>query len=134
VTPVSLAFRDHVRSGTQDMRPVSATLVAKTQSPGAVGPARGMTIAFRGGNRMDDSSSTPGRKNAYDALIKPGDAITTPDEALWVVEKIEGLDLGVISAYRDSTGQICADVYEPTRTVIPKELAYKVADARQVRR
>jgi hypothetical protein len=43
-------------------------------------------------------------------------------------------ELALVSAYRDSSGRICADAYEPTRTVVPTRYAAKVADARQVRR
>jgi hypothetical protein len=86
---------------------------------------------------MDDSTSPPpdeDRQDEYAALIKPGDAVETPDGALWVVALVADRNLEVTSAFTDSDGQICADVYEPTATTIPKQLARKVADARQVRR
>ena len=75
-----------------------------------------------------------GQEGAYAALIKPGDAVETPDGALWVVEHVGAEELTVLSAHRDGAGQICADTYEQTRTVIPTDFATKVADARQVRR
>jgi len=70
----------------------------------------------------------------YAALVKPGDAVETPDGQLWVVERVADRDLFVTSAFTDSAGQICVDIYEPTATTLPKQLAHKVADARQVRR
>jgi len=84
---------------------------------------------------MEDSTPTPpDNAEIYDALIKPGDAVETPDGALWVVELVGDQNLGVTSAFTDSAGQICVDIYEPTTTTIPKQLAHKVADARRVRR
>jgi len=67
-------------------------------------------------------------------VIKPGDAVETPDGEIWIVTSVLAEDLDVMSAYRDATGLVCADVYEPTRTTIPATLARKVADARSVRR
>ena len=102
---------------------------ATTASPVATAP---------GGDRMDDSTPSPpqdhDREDEYAALVKPGDAVETPDGEIWVVEAVTPQDLAVTSAYRDSSGQIYADVYEPTTTTIPQQLARKVADARQVRR
>ena len=102
---------------------------ALTASPVATAP---------GGDRMDDSTPSPpqdhDREDEYAALIKPGDAVETPDGEIWVVAAVLEKDLDVMSAYRDATGLIYADAYEPTRTIIPAELARKVADARQVRR
>ena len=86
---------------------------------------------------MEDSTPTPpenDREDEYAALIKPGDAVETPDGELWVVDVVGEKDLSVTSAYRDALGIIYADVYELTRTTIPAPLAHKVADARQVRR
>jgi hypothetical protein len=84
---------------------------------------------------MDDSTARPGRKaEEYEALVKPGDAVETPDGELWVVTEVLLEQLALVSAYRGADGRICADVYEATRTVVPAELATKVADARQVRR
>lgn len=85
---------------------------------------------------MSESSEST-RRNAYNALIKPGDAVKTPDGELWVVEEAgfsEEPLLALVSAYRCSDGRICADVYEASRTSVPRELVAKVADARQVRR
>ena len=86
---------------------------------------------------MEDSTPTPpenDREDEYAALVKPGDAVETPDGQLWVVEKVTDRDFFVTSAFTDSAGQICVDIYEPTTTTIPKQLAHKVADARRVRR
>jgi hypothetical protein len=74
------------------------------------------------------------RADDYAELIKPGDAVETPDGQLWVVEKVADRDLFVTSAFADSAGQICLEIYEPTTTTIPKQLARKVADARSMRR
>lgn len=87
---------------------------------------------------MEDSTPTPppdyDREDEYAALIKPGDAVETPDGEIWVVEVITAKALDVASAYRDATGLVYADVYEATHTTIPTALARKVADARSVRR
>jgi hypothetical protein len=84
---------------------------------------------------MNDSTSPdPSQAESYAALVKPGDAIETPDGELWVVDKVLAGQLHLISAYRDAAGRICAEVYEATHTVVPTEKATKVADARQVRR
>ena len=83
---------------------------------------------------MEDSTPTPpDSADAYAALIKPGDAVETPDGELWVVDVVGKETLSVTSAYRDALGLIYADVYELTRTTIPTPLAHKVADARSVR-
>lgn len=111
----------------------AATLTCKR--PGAAATARGMATALVEAIAMQQSSDPgDGKAGAYAALVKPGDAVQTPDDALWVVEHVAAEELAVVSAYRDSAGQICADVYEPVRTTIPKELTSKVADARLVRR
>jgi hypothetical protein len=84
---------------------------------------------------MTDSTDHLGRKaEDYQALIKPGDAIETPDGEFWIVTEVLLETLALTSAYRAADGQICADVHEATRTVVPAEMATKVADARQVRR
>jgi hypothetical protein len=85
---------------------------------------------------MADSTDRPGRKTEqdYQALIKPGDAVETPDGELWVVTEVLAEALALTSAYRDQEGRICADVYEATHTVVTADMAIKVADARQVRR
>jgi len=69
---------------------------------------------------------------AYERNIKPGDAIVTPDEQLWVVERVMLGSLAVTSAFRDSAGVIRRDIVEITSTVIPADHATKVADARSV--
>lgn len=81
---------------------------------------------------MSDSTGSERRKD-YDELIKVGDAVETPDGALWVVEKAPGA-LSPISAYRGRDELVFVDKYEATRTVVPAELVTKVADARRVRR
>lgn len=85
-----------------------------------------------------ESSNEQNRQTeAYAALIKPGDAVETPDGALWVVEAIASTEtpmLALTSAYRSSDGRIYADAYDATHTSVPRELVTKVADARQVRR
>ncbi len=105
---------------------------------GSAAPTASPLATAPGGDRMEDSMPTPppdhDREDEYAALIKPGDAIETPDGEIWVVAAVTSQDLAVASAYRDSTGQIYADVYEPTTTTLPKQLARKVADARSVRR
>jgi len=81
---------------------------------------------------MDDSSRQP-QEAPYQALIKPGDAVETPDGELWVVlGALPDELLQLVSAYRAQDGRIWADAYEPTRTVLAVGLVAKVADARQV--
>jgi hypothetical protein len=61
------------------------------------------------------------RGDAYAALIKPGDAIETPDGALWVVDQVGFGDVPVLaltSAYRSPDGRICADACA-THTACP---------------
>ena len=115
---------------------MSPALLTTNKCPGAIGVARGMTTDT-GGPMYEDSTTPPpdhDREDEYAALIKPGDAVETPDGEIWVVEAVTPQDLAVTSAYHDSAGQIYADVYEPTTTTIPKQLARKLADARSVRR
>lgn len=87
---------------------------------------------------MDNPTPTnPEKAEAYEALIKPGDAIETPDGALWVVDEVGFGDvplLALTSAFRSPAGQIYADTYDATHTSVPREFVTKVADARQVRR
>jgi len=87
----------------------------------------------------DDSTPPQGQEQeaAYAALIKVGDAVETPDGALWIVQQVkaDGDILALASATRASeSGLVIADVIDVVRTQIPTELARKVADARQVRR
>ena len=82
----------------------------------------------------DDTSQVGGKADAYRDLIKPGDAVETPDKELWVVEEIGGGSARLTSALRDSAGQIYLDIYEPITTTVSTEYVRKVADARQVRR
>ena len=76
----------------------------------------------------------PDRPKQYAALVKCGDAVETPDGELWVVEALTADGLALASAYRGRDGEIVADRYEVTRTVVAAELVTKVADVRQVRR
>lgn len=111
--------------------------VLTTSKWGSAAPTASPVATAPGGDHMNDSTSPPpdeDRQDEYAALVKPGDAVETPDGALWVVTLVAESDLGVSSAFTDSAGQICVDIYEPTTTTIPKQLARKVADARQVRR
>jgi len=85
----------------------------------------------------ESSNEANGRVDAYAAHIKTGDAVETPDGALWVVEAIASTEtpmLALTSAYRSPDGRIYADAYDATHTSVPRELVTKVADARQVRR
>jgi hypothetical protein len=82
---------------------------------------------------MENSTSPPGADD-YAALVKPGDAVETPDGELWVVEAVTADALDLASAYRDASGLVIADAIELTRTTVPTTLTHKVADARQVRR
>lgn len=80
------------------------------------------------------SNHCDGRGDTYAALIKRGDAVQTPDGELWVVEEAGADALDVVSAHRESDGRIHVDVYiDVVRTSVPREMAVKVADARQVR-
>ena len=83
------------------------------------------------------TSPPPDPADAYAALIKLGDAVETPDDALWVVTDVgfgEAPMLTLASAYRDAAGRIYADAYEVATTSVPRDLVTKVADARRVRR
>ena len=104
---------------------------------GSAAPTASPVATAPGGDRMKDSTSPPqdhDREDEYAALVKPGDAVETPDGEIWVVAAVMPDDLVLVSAYRDATGLIYADVYEATHTTIPTALARKVADARSVRR
>jgi hypothetical protein len=70
----------------------------------------------------------------YAELIKPGDAVETPDGSLWVVESLSGDDVTLTSAFIDDVGDVYVDRYEPTKTIVPRNYTRKVADARRVRR
>jgi len=80
------------------------------------------------------TNQPPDGAEAYERLVKFGDAVETPDGELWVVEAVLADELVLVSAYRDAVGLVYADPYEATHTVIPRKLARKVADARAVRR
>jgi len=88
----------------------------------------------------DDSTSPPqdhDRVDEYAALVKPGDAVETPDGEIWVVTSVGFGDepvLALASAYRASDEWIYADAYEVAVTSVPRSLVTKVADARKVRR
>ncbi|MDI9600112.1 MAG: hypothetical protein QM323_11585 [Acidobacteriota bacterium] len=83
---------------------------------------------------MHAESIPPDRGAQYAALIKPGDAVTTPDDEVWVVLETFPGALRVIAAARGEDGFFYVDPYEQTETVLPRELVSKVADARKVRR
>ena len=84
---------------------------------------------------QESSEQKNGRAEEYERLIKPGDAVETPDGELWIVLQGEhGVSLALTSAYRDAEGRVHADLGEPVETSVPVEMVTKVADARQVRR
>lgn len=84
---------------------------------------------------MSDSTDSPTGREHYAGHIKVGDAVATPDDALWVVEEIDGEEYRLLSAYHSAKAAwIYADRYEPTRTIVPASFLTKVADARRVRR
>jgi hypothetical protein len=77
------------------------------------------------------------RADVYAALIKPGDAVETPDGEPWVVTGVgfgEEPRLELVSACRGADRRIYADAYDATHTSVPADVVTKVADARQVRR
>jgi hypothetical protein len=78
---------------------------------------------------MPDSTD---RVGDYAAHIKPGDAVQTPDEALWVVDGVREHLLLVTSAFRDREGVIHRDLVERIETALPPDHVAKVADARDV--
>lgn len=83
---------------------------------------------------MQAESIPPEKGAQYAALIKPGDAVATPDDEVWVVLEVLGGALRVIAAGRGEDGLVRVEPYEQTETVLPRELVVKVADARRVRR
>lgn len=83
---------------------------------------------------MHAESTPPDRGAQYAALIKPGDAVATPDDEVWVVLETFPAALRVIAAGRGADGLVYVDPYEQTDTTLPRELVVKVADARKVRR
>lgn len=78
---------------------------------------------------MQDEST----KDEYAALIKPGDAVQTPDGQVWVVEAVAD-ELLLVAASQHEDGLVYVDPYEQIRTSVPKAFVSKVADARMVRR
>jgi len=88
----------------------------------------------------DEFRATAGGElaHAYDAYVKPGDAVATPDGQLWIVEERRpGSDerpvaLALISAYATRQGEVCVDLCEAVHTVVPLHLVGKVADARRL--
>jgi hypothetical protein len=83
---------------------------------------------------MHDDSTPPDQGEQYAALIKPGDAVATPDDAVWVVNAVDGASLDVVAAEHADDGLVYVDPYEQIVTSVPTALARKVADARFVRR
>ena len=78
----------------------------------------------------DESTSWLG----YEAHIKPGDAVITPDGALWVVDGKRGAKFDLVSATReDQSGPVVEDDHlTATQTAVPKAMVTKVADATDV--
>ena len=62
----------------------------------------------------ESTSNQDGRAQEYAAMIKPGDAVETPDGSLWVVDGDRENDV--------------------VTTIVPAAHVTKIADARQVRR
>ena len=84
---------------------------------------------------MHDESTPPGQGEQYAALVKIGDAVTTPDDEVWVVTGFVTFNvLELVAASRGDDGLVYVDPYEQTTTTLPRELIAKVADARKVRR
>jgi hypothetical protein len=84
--------------------------------------------------RMHGESTNEDQGAQYEALVKSGDAVATPDDAVWVVNEVAGEVLEVVAAERADDGLVYVDPYEQTVTSVPTALARKVADARSVRR
>jgi len=84
----------------------------------------------------ESTSSQDGRAREYAAMIKPGDAVETPDGAVWVVEYQTATGYALTSAYRGaSDGAVYRDrENEVVTTIVPAAHVTKIADARQVRR
>ncbi len=70
----------------------------------------------------------------YEAHIKTGDAVITPDGRLWVVDSKRGSRFDLVSATRESEDApvIEDDHLVATQTIVPKAMVTKVADARDV--
>ena len=84
---------------------------------------------------MHDESISPDQGELYAALVKIGDAVSTPDGEVWVVTGFAAADvLELIAASRGDGGLVYVDPYEQTKTSLPRDLVVKVADARKVRR
>lgn len=83
---------------------------------------------------MHDDPTPPDPGEQYRSLIKPGDAVATPDDEVWVVTEVAGDELRVTAASRGDDGLVYVDPYEQVTTSVPTALVTKVADARQVRR
>jgi len=85
----------------------------------------------------ESTAGQDGRAQEYAAMIKPGDAVETPDGALWVVDGRAGPSrYALVSAYR---GAVDGIVYrdrenDVVTTIVPAAHVTKIADARQVRR
>lgn len=84
----------------------------------------------------ESTSSQDGRAQEYAAMIKPGDAVETPDGSLWVVDHQTATGYALVSAYRGAVDEV---VYrdrenDVVTTIVPAAHVTKIADARQVRR
>ena len=84
----------------------------------------------------ESTSGQDGRAQEYAQMIKPGDAVETPDGSLWVVECQTATGYALVSAYRGATdGAVYRDrENEVVTTIVPAAHVTKVCDARQVRR
>jgi hypothetical protein len=78
----------------------------------------------------DESTSWIG----YEAHIKVGDAVVTPDGELWVIDEMRRGKLALVSASReDAEAPVIEDDHlVATKTIVPKAMVTKVADARNV--
>lgn len=108
-------------------------------APAPLRTAGGMATACKEAITVSESSDESDRRSGYELLIKPGDAVETPDGEVWVVERWgaeenEFTELALLSASRDKDGTVYADHYDDVRTIVPLDYVTKVADARRVRR
>ncbi len=70
----------------------------------------------------------------YEAHIKTGDAVITPDGRLWVIDEMRRGKLALVSASReDAEAPVIEDDHlTATQTTVPKAMVTKVADATNV--
>ena len=72
------------------------------------------------------------KREAYAALVKPGDAVETPDGNVWVVRQSWLSVIEIASARRDEHGVIKPDMFGQAVTAVPVDFVTKIADAREV--